>query len=773
MAYYAHSSNKAGNGNPLRDHLHDVARRAAEYAEAFNASDEAYLAGLLHDLGKYGKLFQDRLKGKESGIDHWSAGAWTALTNFEHYGIASALAIQGHHLGIQQASKDSLSLINPASLKDTHPLGLRLSEIDINVLLQLYRNDGLDPPGHDPHAPSLYGGLDGPSCAAMLDVRMLFSALVDADFIETESHFNAYPDGSRRYRKSAPALEPERSLETLTHYLEDLAKNNNAPAHVNHFRKDLLNACLDAASLDPGLFTLTAPTGTGKTLSMLSFALKHAKKNKLRRIIIVIPYLTIIEQSVDAFQKAFAAIFEPEAFQQYVLEHHSLSGTRERKGAGAEEAAGMEHEGYRVRRLLSENWDAPIIVTTSVQFLESLFANRPSSCRKLHRLAQSVILFDEVQTLSTSLAVPTLATLSRLVERYNSTVVFSTATQPAFTHLDRHVAKYCAGGWKPREIVPQSLSLFKRAKRTRVTWPDNHDSFTSWAELAERISSPDYARSLCVVNLKKHALALHEKIKSLGAEGLFHLSTSMCPVHRQTALEKVRNRLAKGEHCRLISTQCVEAGVDLDFPTVFRAWGPLDAIAQAAGRCNRNGRADSGEVIVFMPEEERYPDAAYRQAADITRIVFKKHGSEGLDIHDPHIFEEYYRTLYDLVRPENRNRELLAALDIRDFVGTASHYRIIRQNAINVLVPYDTKRYNDLADEARQNGLNGQWISKARPYTISLFRPGPTDMVASYLDAVPVGRTEVSEEWFIYLKEEHYDPQTGLVSPESMEVQIA
>jgi CRISPR-associated helicase Cas3 len=487
----------------------------------------------------------------------------------------------------------------------------------------------------------------------MLDVRMLFSALVDADFIETEAHFNATPDGSKGYREPGPSLQADKVFPLLVSYLGQLAANSCASPEVNRLRRDLLAACLEAATLPQGLFTLTAPTGAGKTLSMLAFALRHALEHGLRRIVTVIPYLSIIEQTVREYHKVFALHFSAKYAEQYVLEDHSLAGTREgdriRRGE-----PDTQTEAEEKRRYLAENWDAPIIVTTSVQFFESLFANRPSACRKLHRLARSVILFDEVQTFPVQLAVPSLATLSRLVERYGATVVFATATQPAFAHLDEFVRNYCVRGWQPQEIAKPDLRLFERGRRTRVAWP-RLEKKTSWAELADQLSQ--HGQALCVVNLKRHAIQLFDELKRLQLDGLFHLSTNMCPAHRGVVLDEVRQRLAKGMSCHLISTQCVEAGVDVDFPVVFRALGPLDAVAQAAGRCNRNGRAETGIVHVFLPKEEEasaYPDGTYRQAASVCRLFLSKYGAPRMDIHVPELFEEYYRELYDLSRPQER-----------------------------------------------------------------------------------------------------------------------
>jgi len=764
QGYWAHSKNDCGSPDYLSQHLKDVARKAAGFAAVFGAAKEAEMAALLHDLGKYGDLFQKRLEGKARGIDHWSPGAWVALMNYKEKGIAAALAVQGHHIGLQRADRDALGELNPDKLQANHPLGLKPSEAKYENLLQCCKADGLDLPLAESLPKSIYEGLGTKHPAAsMLDIRMLYSALVDADYLETEAHFEGGPDGRKRYRQEGPVLDAERTLLCLRTYLDRLASESKAATYVNQLRADLLNACSDAASKPQGIFTLTSPTGTGKTFSMLAFALAHAAHHGLRRVVAVIPYLTIIEQTVDEYRKALADIVGPEEVDHYILEHHSLAGIRGSKDGAADQD--MEDEPQRRARLLVENWDAPIVVTTSVQLLESLFSNRPATCRKLHRLASSVILFDEVQTLPLSVIIPTLATLSRLAERYRTTLVFATATQPAFGHLDSHVKKYAPTGWQPAEIVPKERELFKRAKRTEVEWPDLERP-TPWTEIAKWLVERDQA--LCVVNLKKHALRLFQELREKGVEGCFHLSTSMCPAHRKAVLEEIHRRLVKGEPCRLVSTQCVEAGVDLDFPIVYRALGPLDAIAQAAGRCNRHGSLRMATVRVFLPEEEGYPDGAYQQAASVTRILLGRHGGF-LDIHDPALFTEYFKELYGFARPQQKKPELLDAIERQDFVRVSELYRVIEEVALNVLVPYDIDIFRRLKDEVWETGLNRRWIARARPYTVGLFKPWPFDPISTYLVPVPLGRGESAEDWFIYTNADHYDPHTGLVPPEGID----
>lgn len=766
--YLSHSANQNGVTELLIDHLDCVSSRSARNAGFFEAAEEARIIGYLHDLGKYGDLFQKRLINEESGIDHWSAGAWAALTTFQQAGIAAALAIQGHHVGLQRAEKYALAALNPMKLKDQHPLNLKLSETDINTLLCRFTKDGIDL-SKIPQFKSLYEGLQASPASAMLDVRMLYSALVDADFIETAAHFHAGANGKKFYHYKGFSLDAEKLLSVLLSHIEKLSSQSTVASLVNAVRADLLQSCLEAAESEQGLFTLTAPTGSGKTLSMLAFALKHAVKHNLRRIIMVIPYLSIIEQTAKVYKELFEKDLCPIDIDKFILEHHSLAGVHLSRGMGNGYKKDMENEEFRVAQLLSENWDAPIVITTSVQFFESLFSNRPFACRKLHNLAQSIILFDEVQTLSSSLIVPTLATLSRLAERYGTSVVFSTATQPAFTDLNEAVKKFCATGWQPQEIVSPQKSLFKRTKRNRVEWPQEIEQPISWSELATRLVKHSHNQVLCIVNVKRHAHSLLDEMERVGVgDDLYHLSTNMCPAHRSAILREIKQRLREGLPCLLISTQCVEAGVDLDFPAVYRALGPLEAIAQAAGRCNRNGLRESGNMVIFTPEEA-YPDPAYRQAASVTKLLYRSLGRDGMDIDDPALFKRYYREVYDITKPESQNKVLQEAILSQDFVQTATNYHLIPKATVNVLVPYDQKIYDDLASAVRLDHLSKRWMAKAAGHAIGIYRPQKEDPVSRWLEPVPLGRKGTSEDWYIYLNKDHYDQRRGLMPPVSLE----
>jgi len=650
-----------------------------------------------------------------------------------------------------------------------------MSDPDLAKLVALAEGDGLS--FHQPAATVLDANYPATPLSSMLDVRMLFSCLVDADFLDTEAHFQADAKG-KRYRPQGPRLETEDALAALDRFMEKtIRRKGNPSADVAKVRELLWKMAATAAVAPVGLFTMTAPTGSGKTLSMLKFALEHARCNQMQRVVLAVPFLTIIEQTAMVYRSVFRDFSEC-----FILEQHSLAGL----GQAVEEGDDVSEQ-ERARRLLAENWDAPIIITTNVQLLESLFANRPSACRKLHNLMNAVIMFDEAQTLPQHLTVPTLAALSHLSARYGSSVLFATATQPAFDFLNRPVRKMFAvpSGWRPVETAPEYPRLYQNLRRCQVVWPAAGET-KPWPELAAEIS--EEAQVLCVVNLKKHALALLDEL--VDEESVLHLSTNLCALHRRSVLDAVRERLRQGLSCRLISTQCVEAGVDVDFPVVYRAMAPLEAIVQAAGRCNRegklqdaSGRPQPGKIRVFEPDvgeeyHSRYPTRDYQRAAEVTRSMLIEAGKEGLDLDDPGIFRTYYRTLYDLARPETRNRELLDAITRMDFAAVARLYRIIEHDAVQILVPYKPCKdlFEGLRQEEENDGIDVTWIRRAQRLAVSVYRPKRKHPVWEVLAPAKLrhgGRDAVSEEWFILQDEGCYDETLGLRLPQERQLLIA
>ena len=486
-------------------------------------------------------------------------------------------------------------------------------------------------------------------------VRMIFSALVDADFLDTEAFMS--PD-----RSSSRPTWPGDVIRQMRDALDEHLAGFDDTSEINQIRKSVLQACVDASTSMPGCFSLTVPTGGGKTLSSLAFALRHALEYGMERVIYVAPFTTIIEQNAEVFRAALGSIagFDP------VLEHHSTLD------AGQETVTS---------RLATENWDAPLVVTTSVQFYESLFACRTSRARKLHRIARSVIILDEAQTLPVDLLQPSLRALAELTQHYGATVVLCTATQPSVGFTK----DFQIGLENVREIIPSPVGLYSSLRRTQLTDLGRVDD----SELASRFA--EYPQALCVVNTRSHARALFDR---LGPDpSRFHLSARMCPAHRTAKIASIRTRLDQGEPCQVVSTQLIEAGVDLDFPVVFRSLAGLDSLAQAAGRCNRNGKLpDLGDVFLFQSEHVR-SERYFSETRDCAIQVLPLH-EDPLSIES---IEQYFRLYYWQQNARWDHKELMGEFALvndrtfpflLNFKTAADKYRLIEDSGKPVIVPW-------------------------------------------------------------------------------------
>jgi CRISPR-associated endonuclease/helicase Cas3 len=793
--YYAHSESKSGAPcETLRDHLLHVAISAQKFATAFNMQSLAFAAGVLHDLGKYSAQFQRRLKNvREPSRDHWSLGARVALQYGAEHAVYPALAILGHHCGLTRIpfQHDELLQQLEEAISADHA-GNHFTEHDCLRALTAFEADGFAIPEF---STSFRPAEDDRNYAAdMLDTRMLFSALVDADFLETESHFNGVSAHPRQPRSPGPLLNIDQAISAFQKYYQKKTTLTQHITAINSVRHELFTNCVSMSEAPNGMFSLTAPTGAGKTLAMLAFALHHARKHDLRRIILVMPFLNIIDQTAKIYRSIFSTENGFPESEHFLLEHHSLAADAMEPAADLRDSLTPS---ATLQRMLTENWDAPVILTTSVQLFESLHANKPSRCRKLHRLARSVILFDEVQTLPPQLASITLATLSRLCDPqgpYGSTVVFATATQPAFNALDARVRQYADAGWRPREIVSNHHDLFQRtANRVRVAW--RHEPKITVPDLICELSHRRHV--MCIVNLKRHAIAIAKELKPFGDEGLFHLSTNMCPAHREEILEKIQQRLADphAPPVRLIATQCVEAGVDIDFPVVYRALAPLEAIAQAAGRCNRHGKLLQGEMVVFDFEEidaqgkprKTFPpgyEAPLSSTRSFLKSLAEEHDLNQLEIlNDPLIIEKYYKRLYTLGGRDkvpmrttdlpHDEQEIHAAVVELDFEKVAEQYRLINNDTINVIVPFDAYQYRELLLEVssshpRPPGFIREWLRRARKQAVAIYRPSAESAAWNFLEPIPLSHMPATEEasnWYRPLESVEYDPLWGLKFP--------
>jgi CRISPR-associated endonuclease/helicase Cas3 len=676
---YAHTlppPNTQQDWEPLLDHLVHVAARAASFCETFSSREWGNLAGLWHDVGKYQPEFQDYLLGKNEGVPHAGIGAALA-DSVGHPGcVALALAIAGHHAGLANLkSNESYEQLRsrreglpgpPRTLRETlaenAPL-LRSIRGGLPVALRSQPAAPLPPPlANKPTVAS-------PATARAMEfwTRMLFSALVDADRLATAG-FYARHNPSIRHGDEL-RYDPVPTLRARLDRHIDALPPKGSPA-VQALRAEVLAACRSRSADPPGRFSLTVPTGGGKTLSAMSFALNHAERHGLTRVIVVIPFTSIIEQNAKVYRDVLDDPQEPQV--RNVLEHHS--------NLDEQRLSEREPEAEVRRKLAAENWDAPVVITTAVQFFESLFSNHPSRCRKLHNIARSVIVLDEVQTLPPQFLDAILDGLRELTDHYRCTVVLSTATPPALQK--RSGQAY--GLEAVHEIIPDPDALAARARRVRIHWPAAGEVLP-YKALAGRLG--EHEKVLAIVHQRRDARRLAELI----ADGsTFHLSALMCPAHRLEVLGAVKRALSAGGPCRLVATQLVEAGVDLDFPVVYRALAGLDSLAQAAGRCDRegklteaNGGAPAGEFFVFRAETLP-PPGTLRKALQTTETLLGLGG--GVDPFRPADCETFFREFYaksdrDAERVQLHRQNL-------DFATTAAAFRMIDSALRPIVVPW-------------------------------------------------------------------------------------
>jgi CRISPR-associated endonuclease/helicase Cas3 len=667
---YAHTPNDNGDWHLLDDHLNSVAELAGDFAAKFAMDEFGRVAGLLHDIGKASPEFQSYLsaayvakqQGKpppRSRVDHKSAGAVIAAD----IGQLLPFPILGHHGGLMDmpAVKQKLSEGASRGTAGYRPRGLSADPLPVPALTKALECETL--------------------------VRMLFSTLVDADFRDTERHWE--PDKSELRENNASLAD---LWEALVRDQERL-KEASEPTSVNLIREEIYDACVSAASKPQGVFRLTVPTGGGKTRSGMAFALKHAVEHNLDRVIVAIPYTSIIDQNAKVYREIFGS--------ENVLEHHSAVDLGD-SDEYSEEAQRM--------LLAAENWDAPIVVTTTVQLFESLFSNKPSRCRKLHNIARSVIILDEVQTLPVGLLTPIIDMLKELVAHYGVTLVLSTATQPAFSGESPYLKGFSP---EPEEIVPELGRYFQELKRVDYNVVSEP---WSWDRVAAEMR--EEPQVLCVVNSRKDALQLFEQLKDCDP---LHLSTLMCPAHRRDVLEEIRSRLSDGEPCRVVSTQVVEAGVDLDFPVVLRAMGPLDRIVQAAGRCNREGKLDSGRVTVFTPESGSFPRGIYQLQMELAPGVLRQNGA---DMSDPTTIERYFGDLYRIAGRSALDTKGISRMR-KDglFEQVARAARLIEDDTVAVVVQYCREETGKLLEDIEHKGFASRrdW-RRLQQYSISIYR---------------------------------------------------
>jgi len=684
--YYAHSENNHKEKHSLAKHLCETAKFAESFACLKSYKPIFYLTGLLHDLGKYQPEFQHYLEngGERGSVPHSSWGAGYARRSGL---LETSIVIDGHHKGLPN---------NSAWKSDTEPF--KRGEVPrFEDVIKAFIGDIAIDEGIFKKDSSL---VFSEPFQREAFIRYLFSALTDSDWLSTEQHFDI--DVSKmRIGATLP-------IDVMINKLEEEFSRKPKDGEINRMRNDARTQALQKADRPCGFYSLALPTGMGKTLTSIAWALKHAKKNDLNRIIIVLPFVNIIDQTAEVLKSVFG--------EEWVLEHHS-SYNEDEKGTKGEEEAYSSIE--KRKELACENWDYSVIVTTTVQFFESIFSNRPSRCRKIHNIAESVVIFDEVQTLPKEVILPTLQMLKDVQTVMRASFLFCTATQPAF---EKRQGFDGIEGIRP--LIENPAELYKETRRVEYCLLNDLAPVDSDA-LLEAIMQEEKA-ALVIFNTKKAAFEFYNCTKGYNNwEKKYHLSTAMCPSHRKDVIKSIRDNLEAKRKVLVVSTQLIEAGVDFDFPVVFRAMAPLESVIQAAGRCNREGNLgkSGGRVFLFRLQDGGMPDRTYAACASHAEELIKMDINQ---LHDHKAFNKYYAQVVQLyVDPDryNINEARGQFTEQFNFQAVNDSYRIIQDPTERLFVYF----YSDESRQLFHSIQHKEFLSrddyrKMQAYTVQVYK---------------------------------------------------
>ena len=701
----------------LTDHLDGTMRLAEGFGAGMGLGAEAGLLGAIHDEGKDTAAFQDYIHGrKHRRVDHSTAGAKSFFEN-GHIGwlqLIGALCVAGHHAGIPDLGSKvdcaGTSTLNGRMKKCIpsirHPQRYLIDStcLDVDHLNTfIEKRNTLD---------------------VMILTRMLFSCLVDADFLDTEAFMNNQP-----IRKNEFSSLKEISAMFWSRLEEDgyfRPKNT-----LNEKRCEILHTCMRKGEGKQGLYSLTVPTGGGKTISSMAFAMKQAMKWHKERIIYVIPYLSIIEQTADVF-RAFLG-------NHAVLESHSQVDYDSLVEEGSEEASRVAE----MMKLAAENWDAPVVITTNEQFFESLYANKTSRCRKLHNIANSVVILDEAQMMPVDFLKPCLHAIEQLVHYYGCTVVLCSATQP---ELGRYLQN------SPIEIMENVGELFQFFKR--VTF--DIDGETDYAEIAKKLDECEQV--LCIASTKKEA----EKIFELLDGEAMYLSTNLCPAHRREIIREMKTRLRDGKPCRVVSTSIISVGVDIDFPVVYLQYTGLDSLIQGAGRCNREGRQSlqKSRAHIFWTKESK-KSLFMRKEKQVTDMVRKKYNTK--EMAEPSAIRTYFENWYQSNEGNLDYREIEKLAQSLSFAEIGKRFHLINDSTKSVFVPFDEKARN-IKEQLMMGNRSRQLMRAAGAYMINV-RYSKAQGQSDFMKLLTQGQIEMfpGDENLAYLVNmEDYDVELGL-----------
>lgn len=707
------------NVQTVKEHLLGTAKMAARFASEFGCGEAGFLCGLLHDIGKYSEAFQRRIRNPIplNRVDHSTAGA-VEMQKLSNDYIPLGMAVAGHHSGLLDGGNFTTASSEDGTYFGRHKKKLEdYSRWKADLSSEFSESSQVAFPKFCTES----------RFSMSFFTRMIFSCLVDADYLDTE----AFMEKDQVERGGYDSLETlqHRFEEYISSWLEAKDMETGANVELSRCRNSILRECMEKGEIYPrGLYALTVPTGGGKTTASMGFALKHACRHGLRRIIYVIPYTSVIDQNAAVFGGIFG--------QENVLEHHSgiLYEVDEDQ---------VKAESYR-KALATENWDAPIIVTTAVQFFESLYGNRSAKCRKIHNIANSVIIFDEAQTLPVPYLEPCVAAMSQLAKNYRSTVILCTATQPA---LEKKFQVYLPNE-RIREICSGTEEMFGLFKRNRIKNLD----LLSAEELEERLR--DQKQVLCIVNRRKTAQELYRKLEG---EGVFCLSTLLCPVDRKTKFAELKRRLGIGEPCRVIATSLMEAGVDLDFPQVYRQEAGLDSLIQAAGRCNREGKRPGEEQFVYSFRLEGEESKFMAQNIAALRETWRRYET----VDTPKAISFYFQYFRDLLGKENLDQKgIMRALEkgiegnLFPFATVSQSFYFIENAMQSVYIPLEGTEEllehvkNGRADRSTYRKLGQYGVNVHKDHFRRLWEAGCLE--------------EISRDFFVLRDENQYSRDTGL-----------
>lgn len=757
--YYAHSS--GDRKEPLLKHLQETGRLAAKFAASFGYEKLGLQLGLLHDVGKRTERFQMVLRHQLSKIDHavvaaecYADLADACICNDDYIYLMICHCLNAHHSKLRGDFKD-------IGLDEIYPLPISFDMPDIsqegmqklNALSSMDEFHEIEKYIEDqclivPLSENDYPDMEVMTNAErMLFARMLQSCLVDADYSATASFEDpAYAEGIEEQ-----PFVPGRLLQQLEAYHETLVSTSDPHNLMNQLRNKVYLDAAEAGKRNTGIFTLTAPTGTAKTLAMMRFALEHALHNKKSRIIIVLPYLAITTQNTQIYRSVFgaASVLEDDSMTEYPDE----------------------------ARIYADRWNSPIVVTTSVKFFETLQASQASDLRRLHQIANSIVIFDESQTLPSDMTDITMKTLRALTKYFKTTILLSTATQPSYRYRRGLVDFYT------NEIIRDTDRLYHEyaeAKKTSVYFSVNQE----WTEKDIAIYLGEISKqALCVSNTTNKALMLYKAFaETYGEKNTLYLSSRLCPEHKKTVVNEVKRRLKTDATCYLLSTQCIEAGVDLDFPVGAREYASMTSVSQTAGRINRNGKRTNAQMLVFKSNQNGaydYPSDSYRNEADITYHMASDHMRESpLDTNSLEDIDEYYRRLYSGDSSDGHDkRGIIDAENECDILKMSEEYHLIADtNQCHVFVPYEPcmNEFEQLSELL----LNQNYTLKKKELyahhgiTVSVVATGKSlDFIRSHCHQICLYSPfqNVPINWYIADMDDIYDPKTGLRTKEKLE----